>query len=265
MSSQAYVGTQQRTFQAAFIHEMEQNYGFLKSKRLLTLLAADIQRLVEEFYPTPAHLRPGWILFTGTKAEGPKAYPGQTASALTTVTIEWPLVTPEDLAWMASKPDTKPLRQQLLIQRLIRLIEHGHSHAQGPVLLTVADLSLLLGLTTVQVSQLLQEARLLSGKPLLTKGYYFDQGLRPSHKDEIIALYEQGMDEADIARHSQHAQASVGRYLRDYERIKELIQAQIPVDAIPRLLGLQPSVVTAYVELLQRYRPAYFASEQLEA
>jgi uncharacterized protein DUF1670 len=265
MSSQAYVGTQQRSFQAAFIHEMEQNYGFLKSKRLLTLLADDIQRLVEEFYPLPEHLRPGWILFTGTKADGHKAFPGQSASDLTPVTIAWPLVTPEDLAWMTTQPDTKPMRRQLLTQRLIRLIEHGHTHAKGPVLLTVADLSLLLGLTPVEVSDLLQAARTQSGKPLLTKGYYFDQGLRPSHKDEIIALYEQGMDEADIARHAQHAQSSVGRYLRDYERVKELIGAQIPIAAIPRLLGLQPSVVDAYVALLQRHRPALFASDQLEA
>lgn len=265
MSSQAYVGSQQRTFQSAFIHEMEQNYGFLKSKRLLTLLAGDIQQLVEEFYPLPDYLQAGWILFTGTKAVGNKAFPGQAASDLTAVTIEWPLITAEDLAWMATKPDTKVMRQQLLSQRLIRLIEHGQSHAKEPVLLTVADLSLLLGLTTVQVSQLLQQARLLSGKPLHTKGYYFDQGLRPSHKDEIIALYEQGMDEADIARHAHHAQTSVGRYLRDYEPVKELVQAQMPLDAIPRLLGLQPSVVAAYVALLRLHRPALFASTQLEA
>lgn len=51
MSRNAYVGTQQRTFQAAFIHEMETNYGFLKSRRMLNLLAEDVQRLVDEFYP----------------------------------------------------------------------------------------------------------------------------------------------------------------------------------------------------------------------
>lgn len=265
MSSQAYVGTQQRTFQSAFIHEMEQNYGFLKSKRMLTLLAEDIQRLVEEFFPTPAHLRPGWLLFTGTKADGRKAFPGQSATDLTAVTIEWPLLTQDDLDWMAAQPDTKPMRRHLLIQRVIRLIEYGQAHAQGPVLLTVADLSLLLGLTTVQVSQLLQEARIHSGKPLHTKGYYFDQGLRPSHKAEIVALYEDGMDEADIARHSQHAQSSVGRYLRDYDRVKELLIAHIPVVDIPRLLGLQPSVVDAYVALLQLHKPALFTSDQLDA
>jgi len=70
----------------------------------------------------------------------------------------------------------------------------------------------------VQVSQPLTRARRAIGKPLLTKGYFFDQGMRPTHKAEIIALYEAGLDEAEIARRSQHTPASVGHYSRHYEK-----------------------------------------------
>lgn len=265
MTQQAYVGTQQRTFQAAFLHEMETNYGFLKSRRLLLLLAADIQRLVDEFYPAPQHLRPGWILFTGTKADSHKARPGQPACEFTTVTIAWPLLTPDDLEWMTTKPDTSAYRRQLLLRRTIRLLEHGYQHPDGPVLLTLADLALLLGITPAVASLLLTEARQTTGKPLLTKGYFFDQGMKPSHKAEIIALYEQGCDEAEIALRSHHAQSSVGRYLRDYERVKELVKNHLPFDRIPRLLDLQPAVVDAYVNLLRHYRPELFDPPTLEA
>jgi hypothetical protein len=264
MSQQTYVGTQQRTFQAAFLHEMESNYGFLKSRRMLNLLAEDVQRLIHEFYPLPQYLRPGWILFTGTKADGHKARPGQHACEFTSVTIPWPLLLPEDLDWMASHQDTADQRRILLKQRLVRLIEHGQQHAQGPVLLTLSDLALLLGTTPVFTSTLLREARQATGKPLLTKGYFFDQGMRPTHKAEIIALYEQGCDEAEIARRSHHDQSSVGRYLRDYERIKELVKLNIATDRIPHLLDLQPSVVEAYLELLRQYRPTLFPSKTLE-
>ena len=263
MTTQAYVGTQQRTFQAAFIHAMETNYGFLKSRRMLNLLAQDIQQLVDEFYPIQQHLRPGWVLFTGTKADTHKARPGQPACEFTSVTIPWPLLTPEDLDWMATQPDTKAKRRDLLIQRTIRLLEHGYHHPQGPVLLTLADLAALLGLTPAAVCNLLKEARLTSGKPLLTKGYFFDQGMRPTHKAPIIALYEQGVDEAEIARTSNHDQSSVGRYLRDYERVKELVKAQIPIVRIARLLNMQPSVVDAYVALLRQHRPFLFHSVSL--
>ena len=264
MSRNAYVGTQQRTFQAAFIHEMETNYGFLKSRRMLNLLAEDVQRLINEFYPVQEYLRPGWVLFTGTKADGHKARPGQQACEFTSVTIAWPLLTQEDLAQMATLSDTQANRRTLLCQRLTRLIEYGLSHPRGPVLLTLADLAALLGLTPATVSNLLKKTRQQSGKALPTKGYFFDQGMRPTHKAEIVALYEQGVDEVEIARLSHHDQSSVGRYIRDYERVKELIKSQIPMAQIPRLLDLQPSVVHAYVELLQLYRPFLFSPTTME-
>ena len=109
------------------------------------------------------------------------------------------------------------------------------------------------GLLRKQVGQLLQQARQLTGKPLLTKGYYFDQGMRPTHKAEIIALYEQGRDEVTIARQSGHTASSVGRYIRDYERVKLLLSRATPVEQIPHLVGLQPSVVQAYVKLVAQY------------
>jgi predicted transcriptional regulator len=255
MSSQAYVGASKRTFQQALIHELETNYGFLNSKRMLTFLAEDIQVLVDQFYPPREHLGKGWLVFTGTKATGPKAFPGQDASDQITVTIAWPLLLPEDLTWMATQPDTREKRSELCQRRIVRLIEYGWQHPQGPVLLTQADLSLMLGLTIGEVSALLMAARQATGKPLLTKGYFFDQGLRPTHKAEIIALYERGIDEADIARTTNHSPTSVGRYLRDYERVKELIKRNLPLAQIARLLGLQASVVRAYCELLQHHRP----------
>lgn len=255
MSSQAYVGTAKRTFQQALIHQLEADYGLLSSRRVLSLLAKDVQKLVEQFYPPADHLRPGWMVFTGTKAEGGKTHPGQETCERTSVTIAWPLLTKDDLAWMASKPDTKKMRNQLYKQRMIRLIEHGWQHPNGPVLLTLADLSLLIGVTTPQASGLLSEARGETGKPLLTMGYYFDQGMRPSHKADIVALYEQGYDEADIARLSHHAATSVGRYLRDYERVKVLILQQHELQRIAWLLNMQPSVVKAYAQLVHLYQP----------
>lgn len=255
MSSQAYVGLSQRTFQQALVHLLESDYSLLGSRRVLDLLAQDVQQLVDQFYPQPKRLSSGWLVFTGTKANGHKAYPGDQASDYELVTLAWPVLTSEDRQQLARQPETKQARQQWFQQRLIRIIEYGWHHLDGPVLLTVADLAAMLGLTTVQVSLLLKEARQTSGKSLPTKGYYFDQGLRPSHKDEIIALYEQGLDEAEIARRSQHAQTSVGRYIRDYERVKLLLKRGIPVEQMAQLIEMQPSVVNSYVKLARQYHP----------
>ena len=72
MNRSIYAGMQQRTFRQALIHLLETDYGILGSGRVLHLLAEDVQALIDQFYPVPDHLQPGWMLFTGVKAEGPK-------------------------------------------------------------------------------------------------------------------------------------------------------------------------------------------------
>jgi len=257
MSGQAYVGTAKRTFKEAVLHLLESNYGLLGSRRVLNLLADDVQQLVEEFYPPPERVSSGWMIFTATKASGPKPHPGQSAGDHKLVTLACPVLLPEDLWQLAALPTAlhSQARQQWFQQRLIRIIEYGWQHPQGPVLFTLADLSAMVGLTTVQVSQLLADARRTTGKPLLTKGYYFDQGMRPSHKEETIALYEAGLDETEIARRLNHDLGSTGKYIRDYERVKLLMKKQMPTGHIGQLLEMQPNVAQAYVEMVYQYHP----------
>lgn len=253
-------GTSQRTFQHAVCHLLETEYGFIKSRRIIQMLADDMEQLADQFRPPASIVKPGWMVLTGTKATGRKAIPGRSAGEYPLMTLAWPVLLPEDLQAMMNKPHghaaSRTYMKQLLKQRLQRILEYGYAHPDGPVLLTATDLGLMLGRDDTSICRLLAELRQETGKPLLTKGYYFDQGVRPSHKVEIIALYEQGMDEVDIARHSQHAQTSVGRYIRDYERVKLLLQHQIDSAEIAPLSGLQPSVVDAYIALLRQYHPS---------
>ena len=254
MSGQAFVGTLKRTFREALFNLLRNGYGLIGSHRVLRLLADDVQRLVDEFYPPAERLRSGWMVFTGTKATGPKAHPGQSASDHELVTLAWPVLLPEDIHDMTTWPRAQA-RRPWLQKRLVRIIEFGWHHEQGPVLLTQADLAAMFGLTTVDVSLLLKEARAATGKQLITKGYYFDQGMRPTHKADIITLYESGKDESEIARQTNHAPASVGRYIRDYERVKVLLAYGTSVEDTRVILQMQPGVTRAYMSLIEQYHP----------
>jgi hypothetical protein len=255
MTGHAYVGTAKRTFRHALIRLLETNYGLIGSRRVLELLAQDAEQLVEEFYPSPQRLKGGWMVFTGTKAKGKKSRPGQTVDEYELCTLPWPVLLHEDLERLAIIPETNKARRKWFRDRLVRLVEYGWDYPDGPVLLTVADLAAMTGLTTVQVSLLLKQARKETGKPLLTKGYYFDQGVRPTHKREIIGLYEQGLDESLIAKRSGHAIQSVGRYIRDYERVKLLMSHGMAAKEIEPLLNMRPSVAKVNVEMAQSYHP----------
>lgn len=262
MNSNAYTGSARRTFRQALIHRLETQYGLLGSQRVLELLSADIQELAEQFYPAPEHLAPGWMIFTGTAAQGAKAYPGKRACDYELVSLAWPVLLPEDLDFLASHPETQSTRKKSFRQRLVRIIEHGLAQPSGAVLLTLSDLGAMLGLGTVQISQLLEQARQETGKELPTKGYYFDQGMRPSHKEEIIRYYESGMNEAEIARRCRHGQGSVGSYIRDYERVKLLLQYGLPPEELPMLTDLKPGVVEAYANFVAMFHPEIYPANQ---
>lgn len=265
MTNQTYVGTLQRTFQQAVVHLLETDYRLVGSRRVLELLASDLKQLVDNFYPASERLSSGWMVFTGTKASGHKPSPGTSGGDHELVTLAWPVILPEDIEQMLSWPQgvkRKEAQWQLYKRQMIRLIEYGQSHPDGPVLLTLADLALMTGVLSTEIaSRLLAEARQETGKPLLTKGYYFDQGVRPTHKAEIVAQYEAGTDEADIARQTGHDQASVGHYLRDYERVKMMMAHESSVDRITLLLDMRPNVVRAYVGMVQQYHPELVAGQ----
>lgn len=260
-SARKFCGTHERTFQQAVVYLLETQYGVLGSQRVLDLLARDIQELAIQFYPAPEHLEPGWMVFTGTRASGPKAHPGQRASDHELATLAWPVLLAEDLQALAQSGDRVKIRTELSCKRLIRIIEHGLNQSAGAVLLTLTDLACMLSLSMTQVCALLKKARQETGKALMTKGYYFDQGARPTHKNEIIDLYENGLDEADIARETNHAQDSVGQYIRDYERVKLMLKHPIPVGQISKMINMQPSLVKAYVDLATKHHPELLAEQ----
>jgi hypothetical protein len=261
-ANRIYAGSSQRTFQQAVIHLLETQYGVLGSERVLALLSQDMQQLAEQFYPPPAHLASGWMVYTGTRASGKKARPGQGGGDHELVTLAWPVLLPEDLEELVNCNKLKT-RRSWLCKRMIRILEHGYQQPDGEVLLTQADLACLLGVSARQIGILLEETRVETGKALLTKGYYFDQGVKPTHKGEIIQLYEEGLDEAAIAVQTNHAQESVGQYVRDYERVKLMIKNRIPVETISAMIGMQSSLVKAYAKLIAQYHPDLL-SEQIK-
>ena len=147
MSGQAYQGCGQRTFRQALIGMLEKSYRLLGSRRVLALLAKDIESMINEFYPQPQHLSSGWLVFTATRASEIKTYPGYEAGEHELATLSWPLITAEDIQTLCQLPAGKAGRKakdDLLKRRLLRLVEHGLDAPQGAVLLTLADLSLTL-------------------------------------------------------------------------------------------------------------------------
>ena len=125
-------------------------------------------------------------------------------------------------------------------------------------LLTIAELSVLLNKSYALTSRYVKEWAAETGETLPLKGYRMDQGSRPTHKGEIIRLYEQGIEPPDIARETSHSLKSVDRYLQDYERVKLLLKRGLAVEEISSTIGRGKTVVVEYIKIAREYHPELF-------
>ena len=253
-----YASIEKRTFQAALVHLLETDYRVLGSRRILRVLAEDVERLAEEFYLTPERARHGQLIWACTGDEGQKAQPGKPTELYKTITVALPLVTSEDLQERLERCGKghglarTHERRKRQIQRMVA------AAAEQGGLLTLAELSVILGVGYEMVHGYVQEIEKETGHPLPLKGYKMDQGSRPSHKGEVIRLSEQGLEPPDIARETQHHLKSVERYLKDYERVRMLLKQGLSAEEISAIIGRGKSVVKEYMAQAQAYHPELF-------
>jgi hypothetical protein len=251
-----YTSIAKRRLESAIVHLLATEYGMLGGRRILHLLAEDVLRLVEEHYPATTHAQSGSLIWTCTADEGQKAQPGKPAEAYATVTVHLPLISEADLATYTQPPtpSAKPMAVAKArdIQRAVRLVKAAA--AQGG-LLTIAELSVLLNRSYEKVRTYLREWEDATGELLPLKGYRMDQGSRPTHKKEIVRLFEEGVEAPDIARQTQHSLTSVERYLKDYERVKLLLKRGLATAEISTMINRGPRVVQEYEAIAQQYHP----------
>ena len=257
-----YASIEKRTFESALIHLLETDYGLLGGRRILALLAEDVQKLVDEFYPPTERASSGDLIWTCTADEGRKAQPGKRVEEYKTVTVRLPLVTKEDLHQRTEK---KGIRSQQAAnarkqekRRLARLVMAAEG--QGG-LLTIAELAVILNRSYDLMTKYIREWQEETGEPLPLKGYRMDQGSRPTHKGKVIRLSEQGLEPPDIAHKTRHNLKNVERYLKDYERVRMLLKRRCKAEEISTIIGRGKSVVLEYIEIAREYHPE-LCSEQ---
>jgi hypothetical protein len=254
-----YASIAKRTFGSALLHMLETDYGLLGGRRILQLLVEDIEALLAEFYPEQVDQGSGTLIWTCTADEGKKATAGKPTEAYATVTVRLPLITEEDLAARTRGKSARGKRRTQAKERdkarLARIVKAAA--AQGG-LLTIAELSVLLNKSYEMTRVMAREWEAEHGEVLPFKGYVMDQGRSPTHKREIVTLFETGLEPPDIARETHHALQSVERYLQDYERVRMLIPQQMTAEEISNVIGRGKIVVLEYIQLAQQYHPELF-------
>jgi transposase len=252
-----YESINKRNFRGALINLLETEYKILGSKKILDMLADDIEDLHKEYYPERDKLGFGQIVFRTTRDDGQRQSYGKKTEDYGSVTVILPLITPEDVERRiyykkGDRNSNYKHREARDIETMVRLIKSAK--AQGG-LLSGAELSVLMNRSLSTIGKYLKAYREKTGEILQLKGYVLDQGSLPTHKGIIISLNEQGISPADIVLKTRHSQDAVDRYIKHYEQIKKLLIRGLEIKAIKEITGRSIKVVNEYVKLFFNLNP----------
>lgn len=153
-------------------------------------------------------------------------------------------ITDDDIAHIVNGFSAKSLRKKKLLRWVDQAFDKG-------ALLTQLDLAALLGCCDTVISQYVQEIQNETGRILPTRGNIHDLSGAITHKKEIITLYLEGYLTPDIASKTNHSKEAVDRYIKDFHRVKILMENGITnTDEIANVARLSKRVVQQYIGLL---------------
>jgi len=249
--SDRYSSIPKRNFRNSLIKLLEDEYKILGSRKILELLADDIENLHKEFYPDKKGVGFGEIVFRTTADDGQRQSYGKRTEDYSSVTVILPLITEADIERRIyyKKWDRNSNYRHLEsrdIETMVRLLKSAKR--QGG-LLSGAELSVLLNRSLSTIRKYLNAYQEKTGEILPLKGYVLDQGSKPTHKGIVVSLYEQGISPADIVLQTGHSQEAVDRYIKHYEQVKKLIKRGLDEEAIRSITGRSLKVVRQYIKL----------------
>jgi transposase len=252
-----YEGITKRTLLSAITVLLEREYKILGSRKIIQMLADDIEDLVRECSPPQSSVGIGEIVFRTTKDDGQRQSYGKKSEDYASITVTLPLITSEDVERRiyykkGDRNSNYEHREARDIETMVRLLKSAKK--QGG-LLNGAELSVLMNRSLSTIRKYLDAYQKKTGEILPLKGYVLDQGSLPTHKGIIINLYEQGISPADIVLKTSHSQSAVDRYIKQYDQIKKLLRRGLDEPAIKEITGRSIKVVKEYVTLYYDLNP----------
>jgi len=246
-----------RDFKTSLIRLLESDYKVLGSRRVLMMLADDVEQLHQEYYPSEKRLQFGDVVWQTTKDDGQRQNYGKKTEDYAVQTVILPLIRKEDIERRiyykkGDRNSNYRHREVRDIETMVRLLKSAKD--QGG-LLSGAELSVMMNRSLGTIGKYLKAYFEKTGEVLPMKGYVLDQGSNPTHKGIIISLYEQGISPADIVLQTGHTQNAVDRYIKSYDQALALVKKKHDAISITQITGRSLNTVRQYLRLVKDFHP----------
>jgi hypothetical protein len=238
-----------RSLPDLLVHKFLTEYGYDHGPVIARAIVEDILATIEGCYPE--RVSPKTVVWLAVRLEAQGRQKGISVSDL--VPVQLRMYTESEIE-LLTDPALRKARQARRAFNRARFARWCfEAYEQGGVL-TQLDLSLLSGLSAHYVSKALREYEVETGEIVPTRGTVHDLGPAVTHKGEVVRRWLRHQSPVQIARETKHSQASVDRYIADYQKVRLLAQ-KIPCTDLPALTGLSARVVDQYTELLEIFEP----------
>ncbi|MFW6269281.1 MAG: DUF1670 domain-containing protein [Bacillota bacterium] len=256
MSAGPFDNLDKKTFKQAVMELLESEYKLVGSHKVIELIAEDVDQLRYKYSSkNTSNKKLGSLSWVTTSDKNGKPSLGQKIEEYKHEVIELPYITEKDIELKRQKV-SKTEHDRIRIERLTKVAKEKGG------LLTVEELAAILNRSCATISKRIQEYHEQNDDILPLKGYILDMGRGTTHKRIILNLYENGFESPDIARRTEHDLESVDRYIKDYERVKFLVNQGIRKTQIQHITGRGSSVISQYIDIIKKYHPDIIREEK---
>ena len=237
-----YSSAHDRFLKPAIVNFFKREFCGLFGPIVRENIADAIIDLFNSLCPESSRLKPGQVIWNAldkrTRADSEKRrYKSVILS----------LVTDDEVSMFEKNCSIKEIRQNVMA----RMIKEAYQ--QGAVLST-RDLSLLLVSSAAWLSQQRIEYEKQNQTILPHTGVIHDMGTTLTHKRIII--YKHVVEKKDpsiVARETNHSQASVDKYLKDFNRVKTLVNDNKDIEFIHHTTNIARAVIRQYLQIINNY------------
>lgn len=237
-----YSSALDRFLKPAIVNFFEREFNGLFGPIVRENVANALIDLFNSVCPEASRLKPGQLIWNAldkrTRADSPKRkYKPVILS----------LITEEDVSRFIKNESITRIRQKVM-ERIFK-----EAFNQDAVLST-RDMSLILVSHSPDLSHLRISYENENNIILPHTGNLHDMGTTLTHKRIIIHKHVvEKKDPSIVARETKHSQLAVDRYLKDYHRVKTLVNDNKDLNFIHQTTNLSKSLIKQYMQIINNY------------
>jgi hypothetical protein len=237
-----YSSAHDRFLKPAIVNFFEREFCGMFGPVVRENIADALIDLFNSLCPESSRLKPGQIVWNAldkrTRADSEKRRykPGILS-----------LVTDDEVSMFEKGSSVSTIRKNVMA----RMIKEAYQ--QGAVLST-RDLSLLLVFSASALSHQRIEYEKEHNTVLPHTGVIHDMGTTLTHKRIII--YKHVVEKKDpsiVARETNHSQLAVDKYLKDFNRVKTLVNDNKDINFIHHTTNISRQVIQQYLQIINNY------------